>query len=151
MLPVESRDAPCGEQRCSLWRAGILSAMSSEFPFEAKSCPVEKFGGSQRWDCRYSSAVAEHSPAISAGRLSAAPANEPSAVAAGKWSNTSTAAVSADKKSSISQDMPTALPRWPQCGNGIGLSWVVEDTLSADTADVFPADTADVFICMRSR
>ena len=44
MLPVESRGARCGEQRCSLWRAGIFSAVSSEFLCEARSCPVEKFG-----------------------------------------------------------------------------------------------------------
>ena len=70
------------------------------------------------------------------------PAGKTSVVPEGK-----TSAVSADKTSAVSQDIPTALRRRPQrgrVGNGVGMSWEIEDFLSADTADVLPADTTDV-------
>ena len=71
-------------------------------------------------------------------------------VSAGKTSVVSAAkkyVVSADMTSAVSQDTPTPLPTRPRCGrlrNAVGMSWEIEDFLSADTADVLPADTTDV-------
>ena len=58
-----------------------------------------------------------------------------------------TSVVSADKTSVVSQNMPMALRRRPQrgrVGNGVGMSWDIDDFLSADAAGVLPADTTDV-------
>ena len=55
--------------------------------------------------------------------------------------------VSADKTFAVSQDIPTALLRWPQrgrVGNGVGMSWETTHVLSADTTDVLAADTTNV-------
>ena len=85
-----------------VWRAGISSLVSSEFPYEARANQGKSKVGSSLFLCSRK----RHSPAVFADKLSAAPSEETSVMSADK-----TSTLSADKKSLIAQDIQTALQR----------------------------------------
>ena len=109
----------------------MLHAVRHELLCAEQRCSVGKYSGPVGGLVVLVRLWQTHSPAVSADKLSAAPADETCVVSGGK-----TFVVSADKASLISQDIPPILRRQPQRGcvvNGVGMTWEIKDVLSVDT------------------